>query len=131
MNRSIALVACLALVGCTSADLKTSGALAPVAVGIASASSPTIAKDVADACAAALPVASTAVAMTKGGAQQTAASINNLVTASCSTPDAQAKLTANDKAGVTTDGGSAKWVNDLTIAAKVVQAVLPIAMALL
>lgn len=131
MNRSIALVLCVALAGCTSSQLKTSGALAPVVTGVASASSPTIAKDIADACAVALPVASTAAVVTKGGAAATAASINNLVTASCLTPEAQAKLTANDKAGVNQDGGSAKWLNDLTIAAKVVQAVLPIAMVFL
>lgn len=131
MNRSIALVLCVALSGCSSSQLKTAGALAPVAVGIASASSPTISADVARACAAALPVASTAVAVTKGGANATAASINNLVTASCSTPEAQAKLTANDQAGQMQDGGSPKWVTDLAIAAKVVQAVAPIAMVFL
>lgn len=131
MNRSIALVLCVALSGCSSSQLKTAGALAPVAVGIASASSPTISADVAKACAAALPVASTAVAVTKGGAAATAASINNLVTASCATPEAQAKLTANDQASAQPDGGSAKWVGTLTTALQVIQAVAPIAMVFL
>lgn len=127
MRNYAIITACLLLSGCTSQQLTAASQTAPVAVQVAAGASPTIAKDVAQACAAALPVASTAASVVKGGAAATANQINNLVTASCSTPAAQEQLTANDANPVQPDGGSAKWLAALTTAARVIQAVAPVA----
>lgn len=119
------------LSGCTSTQLATSTAVAPVAVSVASASSPTVASDIAKACQIALPIAQIAPVATAGGAQQTATAISNLVTSSC-TGSGPAQLTANDAAPVTAtnSGNSAAWLSALTTALQVVQAVAPVAEAL-
>lgn len=95
MNKLIALVAAVALAGCSTAQVASTQAVLTA-----------IPADLAAACATASSAAAIAQATVKGGAANTVSNVASYVTAGCATGQAIATLAA--------DPSSTAWVEGLT-----------------